>query len=139
MQKTIWSINSQLTPYSLCFAHLTIFIFLRFCLLVVHNYIKQRLLTQQQKLIKKNSWKKKSILLLTLFVFVFFNDFHCVFWKLFTRNKTLRLTFHRPSQHVHRLFLTTCKLSWFSPGQEISDFFYIKHIYITFYIIAFPW
>ena len=43
----------------------------------------------------------------------------------------------RPSQQVC-LFLTTCKLSWFSPGQEKSHFFY-NHIYITIYIITFPW
>ena len=37
------------------------------------------------------------------------------------------LTFHRPSQNLC-LFLTTCKLSRFSPGQEKSHFFY-NHIY----------
>ena len=54
-----------------------------------------------------------------------------LFLMIFTVFSENWLNFHRPSQHPC-LFLTTCKLSWFSPDQEKSHFFY-NHVYNYLY------
>lgn len=110
--------NSQSTPYSLCFAHLTFFsecfcfFFILLLYYIIYYIVKQSLKIQQKP---KTIPKKISS---NLFIFTSFNDFNHFFWKLLTGKFILCWLF--ADFHNTCAFLDQLQTILIFPGQEKS-------------------